>query len=64
MTNTHALKVHGKGCCQKPLQTPTILISGKYLNSYGFGIDSQINVVCEPNKITITKERNERDENN
>ena len=56
MSNIRTLKVHGKGCVRKEFQTPTILISGKYLNSYGFGVDCPISITCEQDKITITKE--------
>lgn len=32
---------------------PELRISGKWLQEYGFGINDQVTIVCEPKKLTI-----------
>lgn len=52
------MKVYAQSSYQyKP--TPTITLKGKWLEEWGFTIDTMINVECEDGKLTITKQAEE-----
>lgn len=52
------MKVHEQsGYHYKP--TPTITLKGKWLEKYGFKIDTPIIVQCEEGKLTIIKQLEE-----
>ncbi len=39
--------------------TPTITLKGRWLEEWGFTIDTPIIVQCEEGKLTITKQKSE-----
>jgi hypothetical protein len=53
--STRKLKIHPRIVENKggKYLKPELRLSGKWMLSYGFGINEQVTVVCEPNKLTI-----------